>query len=608
MKKLIPILSLFLLVGCSGNTDSTSSSQPDYPNVYLQARATAKQVEIGASIQVRAIISTDGDKTCTFTSSDTSIATVTVEESGLKATLTGVKAGNVTVTITSNANPTISASVEITVIATRPSLRGAIKNIQELDNYTLIVSELESDGSVSSNTGAVYVTEDAIMYTDYYGSPIFKDDKKNNLYGEYVTKNGDVVYIAESNTNFITTGAQIVQSDAGLLTKDNFKGLKDKSNQAFQVGEFYSYDAINPSWVTDTKSSDNTYVIDGEAIDENKTATNINGAFLESLLWKLADPEGYEDYIGSNKINEFFYTVASQVTTTITVASSSTITVDVEKTDGTGFRISMQDVGETTLGDLDLDDVLTDSVTASTPVIGSNLEKGIAAVKSDNYIRENSMFPDHSTEIIYYTYFTPEYVFHDCNLEFRTKYNANLSSDTTEWTKIPYGYVKKADGIYKFTYDEDKDEVSVETTKQEGTDASSTVASFDGYFSTISTFASTSTLKYSFSSTEASIWNNHSTKYYETSSRTVFDEFINYYAPEDIEDVIENTKAGLGVVLADDGSVATVNGTLGFTPFTGSADKDITTHTYGVDYFSLSDFGNGTNNHVNTALQSYINK
>lgn len=608
MKKLIPILSLFLLVGCSGNAGSSISSQPNYPSVYLQARATAKQVEIGATIQVRAIISTDGDKTCTFTSSDSTIATITADESGLKATLTGVKAGNVTVTITSNANPTVSTSIEITVIATKPSLRQAIKNIQGLDNYTLIVSELDSDGSVNSNNGAIYVTEDAIMYTDYYGSPIFKDASKNNLYGEYVTKAGSVVYIAESNTKFITTNAQIVQSDAGLLTKDNFKGLKDKSNQAFQVGEFYSYDAINPSWVTDTKSSDNTYVIDGEAIDESKNATNINGAFLESLLWKLADPEGYADYIGATKINEFFYTVASQITTTITVASSSTITVDVEKTDGTTYRISMQDVNETTLGDLDLDDVLTDSVTASTPVIGSNLDKGIAAIKTDNYIRENSMFPDHSTEITFYTYFTPDYVFYDCNLEFRTKYNANLSSDNEEWTEIPYGYVKKADGIYKFTYDEEKDAVTVETTKQEGTSSSTTVASFDGYFSTISTFDSTSTLKYSFSTTEDAIWNNHATKYYETSSRTVFDEFINYYAPEDIEDVIENTKAGLGVVLAEDGSVATVNGTLGFTPFTGSSDKDITTHTYGVDYFSLSNFGNGSSNHVNTALQSYINK
>lgn len=636
MKKLrlLSLVSLsLLLAGCSGgNSSEPSSTTPDssvtdtssadssiadssviddsgsgdssvsYPDVTLRASATEDEVEIGLTVEVRAILATSAtDKTCTFTSSDTSIATVEIQENGVRGTVTGVAEGQVTITITSNANPTVTASVTLTVIATKPALRQAVQNVQQLDNYTLTI---EKDGDVEAY---MYVTDDAILYEDPFANAVFEDESGKNMFGELVTADGDVIYVKANGLNFITTSAEVVQSNAGLLTKDNFKGLKDQTKQAFEVGTFYTFDAINPSWVTDVKAEDNEYLISGEAIDDTTgIATDITAAYLECQLWNLADPEGYAAAV--NTLNEdYYWSLASQVETYITVESTSKISATVINEDDEVFTIEMSNVGTTTLASDDNDiETLFASTTAASPVIAENLEKAITAIKTDNYVRVNSMFPDHSTEITFNTYFTPSYVFYDCNANFVNEYNTHLSDDTEAWTDIPYGYVKKADGVYKFTYDETAGTVTVATTKEANTDSTTTVAEYDEYFSTISTFSDTSTLKYSFATTAEAIWNNHTTKYYTSTSRTVFDEFINNYAPEDIEDVVENTKAGIGVDFDSDGNVSNVYGTLGFTPFVGNGNT-MSTHTYGVDYFELNSFGSATTNKVNSLLASHIN-
>lgn len=603
--KIISLLALALFVaGCSNNTSNTSgvpessnqesSESSSYPRVILKVKTSATEVEIGQSIDITAIASTGK---ATFECSDTSVATLTADANGLKASLKGVKEGSVTITLTSTVNPNTKATVKVNVITTKPSLRQVIKNIQGLKNYTLSMGVAES-GVIEEYSASELVLEDTLIYTDNYGSPIVEDDNGNGYVGKKVTKDGKVVYIKAEGDSYQSKDAPIVQCNAGLLTKDNFKGLKDKTIEAFQVGDFYSYDVINPSWVTDEKAEDNTYVISGESLDDNGNASNITGAYLECQLWKLADIESYEAAVSS--LNEAYYwSLASLVETTITVNTSNSITVTSE-VGNKMYMIIMSDMNETSM-EYDISGLgdSMDDATASSPTLADSITKAIDAIKTNNYVQVNSMFPDHKTELKFNTYFTPDYVFYDCNKDFKNEYNTHLSADTDEWTKSPYGYIKKSDGIYQFTYDEDKDAVTISTTKEANTDANTSLPTYLKYFSTISTF--NSDLKYSFNDTQESIWNNHSTKYYHTDSRAVFDDFINYYAPEDIADVIENVKSGLGVSLSQDNKVQTVYGTLGYTPF-DSDTNDISQHTYGVDYFELNSFGQATNNKVNAKL------
>ncbi len=604
-------LTLFL-AGCStgGNSSNANSTTPAasettpvddsttsaYPNVILQLKASETELEIGKTLDVKAVVS---QGKCTFVCSDPSVASMTVAETGIKATLTGVKEGNVTITATSVVNPNVKATISITVIKEKPALRTVLENIQALDSYTLDISSNNPTNGESEDTAKAIVLKDTILYTDPYGTALINDENGNALYGKSVLKDGKVVYIQEQQNVLNTTSAPLVQANAGLLTKENFKGAKDKANQAFEVGEFYSFDAINPSWVTDEKSEDNTYVISGEATDADGKATNIQGAYLEALLWKLADLDSYTAAVDSLG-EDYYYSLADQIDTTITVVNSNSISVDVEYGNDI-FTITMSDVNNTSLDDslVDIDSGFATSSTAAAPKIAENLEKGITAIKTNNYVQVNSMFPDHKTELKFNTYYTPNYVFYDCNAAFKEEYNTHLSADTTKWDKDPYGYVKKSDGIYKFVYNETANTISFNETKEANTDASTSLVEFEKYFSTISTF--NSDLKYAFGQTQEKIWSNHTTQYYMTTSRSIFNDFINYYAPEDIADVIENVKAGLGVTLDASGNVLTVNGTLGYTPF-DSTDSTISQHTYGVDYFELNSFGSATTNKVHSLL------
>ncbi len=619
MKKIkaLPLIStLLFLVGCSNSSSNTASSPEvstpevstpeistpvpsstsapiSYPDFAFSAKAMKSEVEVGMTVEVRAIIMIEDNK-CTFTSSNPSIATVTVRENGVSADVLGVSEGTVTITAVPNANPTLSASVTIKVIPVKPSLRKALQNIQELNNYTITIGQADK-GKISNKTAVLVNTEEGLLYTDYYGGSLVTEDGTSYL-GEKVTADGKVVYIKKKGLNYLTTDAEIVQSNAGLLTKENFRGFKDKTIEAFQVGRFYSLDAINPNWVTDQKDTSNTYVIDGEAIDDQGKPTNMQGAYIETLLWRMMDYSGYNKAFKAN--NDYFYfSFANQVTTTLTVTGTNTITGTLELTDGDTYMFEMSSINKTTLtDDVGIVDAFANA-TAGNPVTGAKLEAGITALKTNDYVRQNSIFPDHKTECQYFTYYTPTYIFHDCDLAFRDKYNRLRIDEIDEWTDVPYGYIKKADGIYKFTYDETNLTVDVQTTKEAGTDANTELAKFANYISELDAF--NTDLKYAFETEEETLWNNHNTKYYTTGSREIYNELVRYYAPEDESEIIEATKSGIGVELLGD-KVDKVNLTVAATPF--DPLNIATDHNYGVNYFTFTKFGEGTTNRVNTLL------
>lgn len=613
MKKLkaLTMLSLLaILAGCQGTSapDSTPeqkasdvSSEQIYPSVVLIAKTYAKEVEVGQSIDVIGIVSTDKgvDTTCEFSVSDTSKATIAkVEGSKSKAKLTGVAPGSVTVTVTSVANPNVSSTITVTVIATRPDLRTIIKNIQELDSYTLEIEKIDATGEETS-LGDVFVMPDMIVYSNN-GSAVLSENNVD-YYGEMVTDDGKVVYITEKGSVFQKEEAPIVQCNAGLLSKDNFRGLKDKTIEPFQVGKFYSLDTINPEWVTDVKNDDNTYVIEGEAEDENHVPVNINAAFLECQLWKMMDSEGYQK---NTNQGEYYFELADKVMTTIYAESSNQIRATVELGD-IMYQMTMTDIGSTE-SDLEMNDFKTEfeGVKAAAPLQNEKFKKGIAALADNNFVQNNVLYPDHQTAVTYNTYYTPDYVFMDSDTTFKEEYNRLVTEGDDKWTEAPHGFVKKADGVYAFKYDETNNTITIGD-KEDATDASTKLAVQQNYFSSLPFLSND--LQYSFDTVETGMWHDHSETYFPSDSREVYDELSNYYFISDEDDdpsIIEGTKSGLGIELNANGSVSQINVTAGATPF----DNDFSDHQYGVYRFSLTTFGNATKNKVDTLLKEYINK
>lgn len=613
MKKLkaLTMLSLLaILAGCQGTSapDSTpeqktsdASSEQSYPSVVLIAKTYAKEVEVGQSIDVIGIVSTDKgvDTTCEFSVSDTSKATIAkVEGSKSKAKLTGVAPGSVTVTVTSVANPNVSSTITVTVIATRPDLRTIIKNIHELDSYTLEIEKIDATGEETS-LGDVFVMPDMIVYSNN-GSAVLSENNVD-YYGEMVTDDGKVVYITEKGSVFQKEEAPIIQCNAGLLSKDNFRGLKDKTIEPFQVGKFYSLDTINPEWVTDVKNDDNTYVIEGEAEDENHVPVNINAAFLECQLWKMMDSEGYQK---NTNQGEYYFELADKVMTTIYAESSNQIRATVELGD-IMYQMTMTDIGSTE-SDLEMNDFKTEfeGVRAAAPLQNEKFKKGIAALADNNFVQNNVLYPDHQTAVTYNTYYTPDYVFMDSDTTFKEEYNRLVTEGDDKWTEAPHGFVKKADGVYAFKYDETNNTITIGD-KEDATDASTKLAVQQNYFSSLPFLSND--LQYSFDTVETGMWHDHSETYFPSDSREVYDELSNYYFISDEDDdpsIIEGTKSGLGIELNADGSVSQINVTAGATPF----DNDFSDHQYGVYRFSLTSFGNATKNKVDTLLKEYINK
>ena len=613
MKKLkaMTMLSLLaILAGCqgtsAGNTsepkESAGTSEKTYPSVVLMAKTYSKDVEVGQTIDVLAIVSADKDvdTTCEFTVSDTSKATIAkVEGNKTKAKLTGVAPGSVTVTITSVANPDVTAKVNINVIATRPDLRTVIKNIQSLESYTMEISEIDITGD-DKILGSVYVMPDMIVYSSN-GSAVLSEGN-TYYYGEMVTDDGKVVYITQKGSVFQKETAPLVQCNAGLLSKENFRGFKDKTVEPFQTGKFYSLDAINPEWVTDVKSEDNTYVIDGEAADENGAPVNMGAAFLECQLWKLMDPDGYQK---STEMGEYYFDLADSVTTTIYAEASNQIRATVEL-GSTMYQLTMMDI-DSTESDLEMNDFATEfkGVKAAAPVQNAKFKSGISAFAANNFVQKNALYPDHQTEVTYNTYYTPDYVFMNSDSAFKAEYNRLVSSDEDKWTGAPHGFVKKADGVYAFTYDEEADTITIGD-KEDGTDANTDITKQQNYFSALPFLSND--LQYSFSDVESAMWSDHSETYFTTDSREVYDELADYYAVSGEEDepkIIEGTKSGLGIDLNADGSVAQVNVTAGATPFDNTFTSE---HKYGVYRFSLTSFGSAKTNKVDTLLKEYIGK
>ncbi len=600
----------FNLASCGTTaTSSSTSTATSYAGATISLKTASKTIEVGNDATIRATVSTtDNNKTCNFTVDDATVVSLPDVSTGLASIkVHALKAGTAIVTATSVANPNVTKTIEFTVIAAKPSLKEALTNIGRLTNYTITGGNV-TDGAVSDPTTITKITEKAITTVDYDGKAFWTDgvSKTNNRYGEAISTDtaGRAVYLDKSNGSYVTTDATLVKSSKGFLTQSDFLGMGTDTSTPNDVGLFFGLNAVNPNWVTDEKSSDNTYEITGTTEDQNS-------AFVESMLWQLSDLNSYEKALSSMS-EALFTSIADLVVTTVTVTGANSISVSITDAKENIYGFEVGAIGETVQDD-DVNTAVA-SIKGAAPALAADLQKGVTAVKTNNYIQNCVTYPDHKTEVTYHSYYTPKYVFNYYDDAFVAKYN---NCTTNYWSKASGGYYKGTDGIYSFTinnpkYDTDGNvttAASIATkTKVDGTTASYDLIKTATYLSSLDCISGDSV--YSFSDTAAAIWSGYSTKYHATSSVSVFWEIANYYAPEDYVDTdtakfhMEKAQTGIGVTFKEDGSIDAVDFTVGSYPFINDDGTDGT--SWGVNRFSVSDFGKASDNVADSLLTSLL--
>lgn len=602
-----------LLSGC-GETSSLAASSSDqpkdttgsYPNATLRIKSTTKEVEVGGHITFRATVSGDVEEmAAVFESLDTSIFTVKTNSTGTQCEVTGVKAGTAKLRISVKENPTVFRELPITVVPAKPDLQTAWKNIAALKNYTF-------SGGIDRGEGTAFTPSTITKVVD--GTILTYNSKKEAVATEKIDSLTEVkyfgatvlegsnqaVYLSEKRGKAVLTDAPLVRGGFGFVDKENLTGYATKAIGVDDTPMIYGLRAINPNWLPSEKSADNTYEIEGGTTDDKGLSTDHPAALAETLLWKLVDAESYNREVSTLQDN-FCTDVAKDVKTTIVVTGPNTLQVNIRvgKTDYKGI---LSDVGTTTL---DNDEVFARfaSLKGAKTLIASDLQDGINALNTHNYILNNFMYPDHKTEFHYNTYFTPKYVFRDCSAQFKEEYNRKVTDPADAWTKDPYGFAKKADGIYQFTYHAsensgDPGTITWSDTKEEGTDATTDLYKF--CYIEGQDFLS-EPLVYAFSEKAKTIWNNESTRYHETRSSVVAKSIIRFYDPADLPEYFDKAIAGIGVEYeSDQTTVKSVDVSAGFAPFIDDSVKS--SHTYGVDRFTISGFNTATANDVDALL------
>lgn len=609
---LLGVLALSL-TGCGPDQPSSEISTPSYPECKLNLKASVKEVEVDGKITVRAVVSGKEveDMTCVFESSDPSVMTVAPNTTSTGCTITGVKAGKATLTVKTNANPNVSKSLEITVIPTIPTLRQVFKNIAALDNYTFSGGYDYGDDEFFEPKTQLRVTEEGILYTDMKGAAVVQDFISNGMTSETIDYYGSFVPSGMTNAVYLTNGkngynlnnAPLVRGALGLVGKENIGGYGEKAVNSDDMPYIYSFDAFNPNWLSDEKDWSNTYTIEGGERAENGYSADIYSAYVETLLWKLVDFKSYDETLVANSGN-FATAMAASVETTIEVLGPTSIKVRLTVGNDQYLGV-LEGQGETTLEDVPVYNQVS-KITGAEQEIADDLVKGIEALNSHNYKMENLLYPDHRTEFSYTTYYTPSYVYYDCNEAFKNGYNA-YADEGSKWEKDPYGYMKKNDGIYHFVYKDGK--VVVDANKIDGTSASSNIydaaGDHKGYFEAQEVL--TTGMRNAFSLAATTIWNNESERYHSTYSAAIADQIIRFYDPQDLPEVYDKGLSGIGVKFAADGTtVDTIHVSAGFSPFITEDNTDDSSHTFGVDRFNISGFGEGTTAPIHNLITAAI--
>lgn len=473
------LISTIALAGCSGEHDSSISSstpvvEPDgkVDGITIKTTKSTFDVERGESVTIRATITGATNALANFSlvNDDAEVVAAEIEstsaENVTSVKIKGKKIGTATLTITSAANANAWIKVKINVVKAISALNKVWEQVNNLTNYTIDVTRTATESEIKDNNwdedtqvpyAKVKVTDkfishqtatitDADLTAPTYSDTLVASDAASSGYasvaGIGLDANGYAYYVKrDTSGNLVTTGNEIAKTSAGLLNSDNFGGAGDDATSANDVGSFYSLRAINSSWLTSTKATGNVYEIPAEG----ETATTYD-AFVECLLWELADPVGFSTYL-SKATSSSFVDIAAQVETTITATSSNTVSFSVTYGDTT-YTANMSDIGSTVAEAAIYSKV--DTVTADFPKLNSDLSLIQSTIAENDYYESSSYTVDSAgTKGYEYTYSYKNYylIFNSPKLVsyYKTTYSKTLTSG---------GYYQNptTGDIYTFTF------------------------------------------------------------------------------------------------------------------------------------------------------------
>ncbi len=440
----------------SSSTSTSTSTAPTYDaaTVKLSVKDNT-EVEVKTRLTIRATVTTDNtNKLCNFTFSDNADTYINIPDTvdGVASlAITGRAAGTVTITATSAINPTASASVTIKVIAAKPTLRNAWKKIVALTNYTITGATTEDSTSEVKNS-VTKVTKTAVTET-YDGNPLYTStDKTSKFIGIAVGSDGYALYLQQNNSDgsFVTPATR-VKTSQGFLGVTNFAGAGTSATSPNDVDMFFSYAAINPSWLSNTKTDDNIYTITGTDSD------SIDSVFTECLLWKLLDPTGYaakvETIATGNTYSLIDMSTAINTTIQVTGASDVVVTLTDPSDETKVVQGTISEVG-TTAQAADVTTFLAGTTAVSSlPTLSGTLgdiKTTMDNYGKKNYVQINNVYLGETYGTVpYYGYYTEKYFFNFYTEDFATKYSAATSKSLTAGGS---GYYLKDSGeIVAFT-------------------------------------------------------------------------------------------------------------------------------------------------------------
>ncbi len=533
-KTLATLMSLlvagsFLLTACGGDSSTVESSideetsevessveesseESQYPEAIVTLRTDSEvELEVGGKVTIAGRVTTDeSDSTLNISVDDPTVISLPTKTSGAASySITGLKEGTCTVTLSANVNPEAYVTVAVTVIAARPALASAIETVSNYTNYTITAegNYYSSSGSSVPYTAKKECVSNALVVGIDYGnqgeySAMYTSSSTGyDMWGIFAAQDGYCSYLYYDEDTMVTEGLERVKGNDGYLTADTIAGNHYKNYNSAN-SYFNGLQALNSDLFTSTKASDNVYEIEGGS--SSTTDTN-----AECMLLAVFDDTMYYNAVTNSVDSSGYYylsDVAELVDTTITVLDDDHIQVDFAMTIGTyeyastalisNIGTTALDVGPSTMAE---DIAAVQSIAA--PALDSRLQLVIDAVAADNYVlkgnyyRSSPYYVEYSMNI-YYSKNYCAYVLDQTNYDkfisagytetymnsINAVYFITDDSDYIQYAYINYDYVTQDDGSEVFTVTADFD--NVETT----TRAKSTFYTYNEYLSSTGMF------------------------------------------------------------------------------------------------------------------------
>ncbi len=400
--------------------------------------------------------------------------------------LLGKNLGKATLKATCLANKNVSCDVEIEVIQHIPALNKVWQNINELNNYTLANYKVsKEDETKAIPSSQIVVTENAVLFEGlaydedeegYYATPVFSYSGADAyLLGYGIDQNGYAFPIVLSSDGKVYNDNVIAKTERGFLTRENFLGFKENSLSMNDVGIFYGLQAINPSWLSKSKTVKNVYDIVGYEDD-------LTSYYVKYLLWGLIDPVGRLVYSSLHPEEKSIVNLVDCFDLKIKANSVQSVSFLLTYKDGTyingedenyQYVSLMKDIGSTDCSSVTGLEEYLPTVSASLPPLVNQLELLQKKIDENNYVFQREIYWKNPTtnklyQASFMVFYTKEYI-----MAYYSKELCDLMEMAGSEKMNPYGfgYMKKSDGIYLFEYQpyNEQDKISL-VSKEENTE------------------------------------------------------------------------------------------------------------------------------------------